>query len=601
MESVKRRSAGIRRVFLLAILAWAASPGRVPAYETLIPSDLAVVPQDATVVFSVRCAAVADKIGFDADPGALEGVAQACLTLGLRGADVERVTVVFHTTWPEPVLIVRTVKPVVQRRILGALAPQCMDVTSHGKQWLASKAGDTGIYFADAQTFVVGSKDSIPHCLDPKKHEKPAPFADFLADAVRHDAVAWSAAVPHSELPAPRRNCCYRYPAAQPPTAEFVVSHKRPCNSPAPATRKNSKALFLIPITLPETIESASATLDLGEEMVVEGRLTCSDPAGAEKSEKLVQLGVDTVRMMALMAGLELAGAELEKELAAAPPAASGLIRQAEKALQATRIRRDGKTLSVTAKLPADGKKLGAALRGLGELLADEGCCKDGRCGAGCMIGSGTGAAAGALIGNGTWRAAVPCSPSTPVTAGVAPGVAVGIGSTTPPYAVAPGMPSSSRDMVPGIPASAGRIPEPLPLPPTPPTQVIPSYPGGPIGIYTNTPPQMIAPVGQPTPTPSSPVSVGSSPQPVSSIGPSTPTAPPAPIAKFTVANVKKEPALLFTEGEGGKLTFVRRVPTGEAVDLESTAGARWIAVFSDKPAGTAFSVGKPGEVVLLR
>jgi hypothetical protein len=570
-------------VFLLAILVcgWAASTA--PAYE-VVPTDLALVPDDAVVVLSVRCAAVAEKLGLDTDPGPLETIAQAGLALGLRGADVERITVVFHTAWQEPLLIVRTVKPVPRRRLLAALGSRT-EVVSHGKQWQADKTGNFGVYFADDHTFAVGEKDSIPHCLDPKKHDKAPPFAAFLADADKHDAVAWSAAVPLSDLPS-SRPCCSASLRFRPAAAETVVSYKRSCGGNSKAAGKKPRTLFMIPLGLPEGMESASATVDLGEEVIVEGRLTCADAAAARQGEKLAHVGLDAARMLALMMEVELTGAELAGEKPGIPETVTALLHQGEAALQATRIVRDGNTLTATAKLPMNAGKLAVALRAAGELVQETECphpvpC----CPQGCATGCGIPTTPYAISGP---PAVVPSVP-----------IGVPVGSVTPATPVSNGVDAARPASTSGAYATPSRIAEPLP--PQPAAQVVQSYPSVPIGIYAPTPPQMIPPATQ---VPGSPTATGCWGGPVQQVGTGpapAPVAPPAPVAKFTVANVKKEPALLFTEGEGGKLTFVRKVPAGEAVDLDTSSGCRWIAVFSDKPAGTAFTVGKPGEVVLLR
>jgi hypothetical protein len=79
----------------------------------------------------------------------------------------------------------------------------------------------------------------------------------------------------------------------------------------------------------------------------------------------------------------------------------------------------------------------------------------------------------------------------------------------------------------------------------------------------------------------------------------------PAPATvKLTVANVRKETALLFEMAEDGKLTFVQKLPPGEATDVKTAADKRWVAVFPDKPAGQSFSVPaapQPDTVWLLR
>jgi hypothetical protein len=71
--------------------------------------------------------------------------------------------------------------------------------------------------------------------------------------------------------------------------------------------------------------------------------------------------------------------------------------------------------------------------------------------------------------------------------------------------------------------------------------------------------------------------------------------------AKLAIANVRKETATLFTIGEGGKLTLVQKLPAGEAVDLKTTTGTRWLAVFTDKPAGESFSPRQGENTWLLR
>src|SRR4051812_6889519 len=56
---------------------------------------------------------------------------------------------------------------------------------------------------------------------------------------------------------------------------------------------------------------------------------------------------------------------------------------------------------------------------------------------------------------------------------------------------------------------------------------------------------------------------------------------------KLTVANVRGDAAVLFTMSADGKLKYVRRVPTGEAVDLDTAEGVRWVAVFAGEVPGS--------------
>ena len=70
---------------------------------------------------------------------------------------------------------------------------------------------------------------------------------------------------------------------------------------------------------------------------------------------------------------------------------------------------------------------------------------------------------------------------------------------------------------------------------------------------------------------------------------------------KLTVANVRKEPALLFTIGDDSKLTFVQKVPAGEAVDVQTNSGQSWVAVFMERPGGEIFKPSQAKETWLLR
>jgi hypothetical protein len=81
---------------------------------------------------------------------------------------------------------------------------------------------------------------------------------------------------------------------------------------------------------------------------------------------------------------------------------------------------------------------------------------------------------------------------------------------------------------------------------------------------------------------------------------PVVPVLPATPV-KLTVANVTKEPALLFSEGENGKLVFHRKVPAGEAVDVDTAAGKRWVAVFAENPSGETCIVAANHSPWLLR
>lgn len=57
----------------------------------------------------------------------------------------------------------------------------------------------------------------------------------------------------------------------------------------------------------------------------------------------------------------------------------------------------------------------------------------------------------------------------------------------------------------------------------------------------------------------------------------------PVVMVTVTVANVRKEQGLLFTVGKEG-LTYIQKLPAGEAIDLVAAPGTRYAAVFQSEP-----------------
>jgi hypothetical protein len=67
----------------------------------------------------------------------------------------------------------------------------------------------------------------------------------------------------------------------------------------------------------------------------------------------------------------------------------------------------------------------------------------------------------------------------------------------------------------------------------------------------------------------------------------------------LTVANCRKEPVVLF-HSRSGELTFLRKVPAGEAADVAAPADGRLLAVFLSVPYQEQRAV-RDREVWLLR
>jgi hypothetical protein len=118
-----------------------------------------------------------------------------------------------------------------------------------------------------------------------------------------------------------------------------------------------------------------------------------------------------------------------------------------------------------------------------------------------------------------------------------------------------------------------------------------------PSGRYLEHPPQYIPP--EPTfPLPKEPASSTTVPVACSEAPRSVQQ---TAMLKLTIANVRKETALLFSMAEDGKLTFVQKLPPGNAVDVKTTGDTRWVAVFPDKQEGLSFDPKQAEATWLLR
>jgi hypothetical protein len=58
---------------------------------------------------------------------------------------------------------------------------------------------------------------------------------------------------------------------------------------------------------------------------------------------------------------------------------------------------------------------------------------------------------------------------------------------------------------------------------------------------------------------------------------------------------------VLFTVDPHGELTFVKKVPAGDAVDLKTRQEVRWLAVFTTEPYRVKYVVAQPDAVWLVR
>jgi hypothetical protein len=533
VRQIVSRSAG-PWALLLAALVMSAGPLRA-AEAPIDAPDLRLVPADAAGFATVQVAGVAGKLGFKETRG-VPLLAVWEKRFGVRAADLERFTLVFVTLSDDPVNVCRTSKPCDRQRVLKALAPDAQAVKRNGKVFHVNDNG-AAVHFADDRTFLAGPEKLVTQVVEKRGPEDKTRLAAALRRAADHDLFVWSKALDPEERP-----------------AKVVTSYKAgPGGAKVPALAPGALALFG-DLPAPAGIEAADASLDVGDRTVLRVRLDFAEEESAKRGAKLVRVATDGLRAMLLMGVAELSAldadedlfgvtdAENAAEVAKAAPDLLPVLRAAERALQKVRVEAEGTTVPVTVTVPVGAKKLRAALAA-GLALATM------------NNGDGPSPDGDALL------------PFLPSRRPPAPAPAACPGPSCP--AVRPGFLSPTG-------TNAVPLPEPLPMPRAgqAPTMmpVLPASNWGPGIAAGPTPYQGSA----------SPALVQTQdPRPV-------PPGPAAGPVKLTVANVTKEPALLFSEGENGKLVFSRKVPAGEAVDVETTAGKRWVAVFAERPAGEA-------------
>jgi hypothetical protein len=466
---------------------------------------------------------------------------------GVRTTDLERFTVVLTAPAEDPVSVYRTRKPCDQESVVKALAPDASPVKRNGKVFHVNAAG-AAVYFADDRLFLSGPEKLVMQVVEKRGPDEKTRLASALRQAVEHDLFAWSRAAEPEECTR-KPCCCYKY-------------------SPDADKASPLGALASCPgLPMPAGVEAADLSLDLGIETVVRLHLDFTDEESAHRGAKLARVGMDALRAGVLVGVAELSAIDSAPEFCSrigpipdlenVAAAATGLLpvaRPLEKALMKAVVRADGTTVPVTVSVPVSAKKIRTALVAALTLAAHD---------------SGTTLNLNSLVPFRAWK-----------------------GGTTPPSQV-PCCPQRGCLTVPGC----GSAVEPIVShcspagcgPMSPPTAPLSAFPAQ----QPETPgasPFMPASNGTPGPA-SGPTAVTTPTPPGMSSSTVLPTAmSPSAAVKLTVANVTPELALLFSE-ENGKLVFSRKVPAGEAVDVETTTGKRWVAVFVEHPASETYTV----------
>lgn len=305
------------------------------------------------------------------------------------------------------------------------------------------------------------------------------------------------------------------------------------------------KPMAILGVPAPVGAEVLTLALDVGKETTVEARLNFADVPSANQAEPLVHFGLEVLRGQALMLTV-MAGTEfLDPKLFGLPARDRHVMDRPTEAF--LKVARGAEKCLQSATVRRQGRTIRVAVKSATDVRELRQAIQ--------AISEFEGAC---------WAQSCKDSSTGPVGMVFAPDRALRApGANTP-------TPASGLPMATYLPTA------PLYVPATP-------APGG----------------AGPVPT----VSPASSTLPASTPAADLPMLRPGPAGtvKFAVANVKRDAALLFRQDEGGKLTFVRKVAAGEAVDVESRAGYRWYAIFADKPAGITFVPVRPDDVVLLR
>jgi hypothetical protein len=561
---------------LLALAVMAATASSLRGADTPARAeapDLSLVPGDTTAFVTARVAGIVNKLGLK-DARGLAAVGYPLAFPGLRPADLERVTVLFMT--PSDVVVVcRTAKPYDRGALLKVIAPDAKAVKRGDRVFHVSAAGDA-VHFADDRVVVCGPDQLVAEVVGKRGPEGKTRLGDAVRQAADHDVFAWSRAADPEEAPPKAAGSAVSASRRR----RAVTSYKPSGGGPGPLASlndllPNSGALAVYgDFPVPAGVEAADAFLDLGDKTVLGAHLYFADESSAEAGAKLMRVGRDAARAMLLMVQTELSALDCVPDLVGAgeadaagiadlAPGILSIVRPLEKALDRATIEADGTTVPVVVRLPVNAKKVRTALVAALTMAA--------RCGE-------TGGDGIPVLPCRAWRQATP--------AGKAP-VCTPSGCPMVP-SVCPGAPAYWNQPMPFVPGPTGVMPPPPPGPPGFPPQLATPAPPGLIGSPSSilgTSSAML-----PLATPAMPA--------VTTIA--APVAPAAAV-KLTVANVAKEPALLFAEAEQGKLVFHRKIPAGEAVDVETTTGKRWVAVFADNPAGETHVATAGGTAWLLR
>ncbi len=316
-----------RAAFLAAVAAaalWLAegpeASGRAPA-----PGELDAVPADGVAVVSVRFAELWNSAALKAGrekvakeiPDFQENAVKA---LGVSPDDVERLTGVMPSAErPDWVVFITTVKPYDAKKVAAALAADGKEETVEGKT-LQLGADGMAVGFLNDRTYVRGPADPVRRVLKEAEGGKEGPLTPALREAAgKHLLVAGMDVK--------------------------ALAWKAPPNLPSDAA----------PFKPLLKAKNALLTVDLGDELKADLKLTFEGESDAKQGEEAVNAGLDMAR-----AGLVAALQHIQEDHDLA--GVVGLVKEAQAALRAAKVERSGSAVEVTGSMKIDVEKTGVAL-----------------------------------------------------------------------------------------------------------------------------------------------------------------------------------------------------------------------------------------------
>jgi Glycine zipper len=602
--------------------------------------SLDLVPPDCDGFVTARVAQLAEKLALKKADGL--SLFDELEKHGLKMAEMDRLTMVFVLEGRNRniVAIMHTTRPIDRIHVMKSFSLETKEVKYRG-QVIYVKNEVSALCFLSDRILLVGPEKDIRHLLAARgSRTAPGPLTEALARAATHDIVAWGRVIEPKE----------------------ETTSTSSSDDTDQTSKKNAGSLGTLvspdgPSMLPGAT-SADLTLDIGKQVSLRVCIHFADEESARRGVKYACVGVEMLRAKCATQSAAFSLHEVSEELGIEhdPPEMTAdmanLLKRMEKALQRVKVEANGTTIPVSLSVPADARTVASAVPALLKLaivpgyrsepnqrvveLTNQsenlrqfygewerfwmlnhpsnlnnpqsdalgggliGAAVGGLAGvprhplAGAAIGGAVGAGTGAVIGNSEDKAEqreaqarmLGLKDIAQMTSdGQSDDVIIGqIRSTDSVFRLS----VTDLQWLKENGVSDRVINEMQAVNPSRLTSLRAAAIAVAVGSGSTT-----APAAEPLPPPR---------ESVNSLArySTTLTVSPTPV-KLAIANVAKEPALLFLQSEGGQLTFERKVPAGEAVDVETPIGQRWVAIFADNPASENYVAAPDKTIWLLR